>query len=161
MTMVETSAPGSGPVGDEAGPPQAEKAGPTGAEIITEFLKHSPFVGHLGIRLVALQPDRAELELPFRDEVVTIGDTVHGGAIAALLDTAAMSASWSTTKAPENMRGTTVGLTVQFLAGARSANLTARATVIRRGKSLCNVEVDISTADGELVAKGLVTYKLG
>jgi acyl-coenzyme A thioesterase PaaI-like protein len=72
-----------------------------------------------------------------------------------------MAASWSTTTAPENMRGTTVGLTVQFLAAARSANLTARATVIRRGKSLCNVEVDITTADGELVAKGLVTYKLG
>ena len=24
---------------------------PTGAEIITEFLKHSPFVAHLGMRL--------------------------------------------------------------------------------------------------------------
>jgi uncharacterized protein (TIGR00369 family) len=161
MTMVTDSAPGAGPAGDEAGPPQAEKAGPTGAEIITEFLKHSQFVRHLGIRLVALEPDRAELELPFRDEVITIGDTVHGGAIASLLDTAAMAASWSTDTPPTNMRGTTVGLTVQFLSAARSTSLVARATVLRRGKNLCNVDVDVTTADGELVAKGLVTYKLG
>ena len=161
MTMVEESAPGQGRSDEQAGPPQTQPAGPTGAEIITEFLQHSPFVGHLGIRLVSLDPDRAVLELPFRDEVITIGDTVHGGAIASLLDTAAMAASWSTDTPPQNMRGTTVGLTVQFLAAARAATLTARAMVIRRGKNLCNVDVDITTDAGELVAKGLVTYKLG
>ena len=133
----------------------------TGAEIVTEFLKHSPFVAHLGMRLEALAPDRAELTMPFVDHNITIGDTVHGGAISSLIDTAAMAASWSVDSPPANMRGTTVGLTVSFLAAARSTDLTARATVLRRGKNLCNVDVEVVGADGELVAKGLVTYKLG
>ena len=66
-----------------------------GAELISEFLKHSPFVGHMGMQLREIEDDRAVLALPFREEVVTIGDVVHGGAVSALIDTAAMAASWS------------------------------------------------------------------
>ena len=161
MEANSKTTPGSGQAGENVGPPKAEPAGQTGAEIITEFLKHSPFVGHLGMRLVTLEPDRAEILLPFAEPLITIGDTVHGGAIAALIDTTAMAASWSTEQPPQNLRGTTVGLTVSFLAAARSQDLTARANVLRRGKNLCNVDVEVSSKDGELVAKGLVTYKLG
>ena len=139
----------------------ADATSPTGAEIITEFLQHSPFVAHLGMKLISLESDRAELILPFWDPMITIGDTVHGGAISALIDTTAMAASWSTDTPPANMRGTTVGLTVSFLAAARSTDLTARGTVLRRGKNLCTVDVEVFTADGDLAAKGLVTYKLG
>src|SRR6185503_588159 len=115
------------------------------------FLRHSPFVAHLGMRLVTLEPDRAELVMPFKDEIITIGDTVHGGAISSLIDTAAMAASWSTDTPPTNMRGTTVGLTVSFLAAARSVELTAHASVLRRGKNLCTVDVSVYTPDQELV----------
>jgi uncharacterized protein (TIGR00369 family) len=134
---------------------------PSGAEIMTEFLKHSQFVAHLGIELVKLGPDEAVLRMPFRDELITIGDTVHGGAISALIDTTAMAASWSTETPPENMRGTTVGLSINFLAAARASDLTGRATVIQRGRNLCVADVEITDAAGKLVAKGLVTYKLG
>jgi uncharacterized protein (TIGR00369 family) len=140
---------------------EAQATNPSGGEIITEFLKNSPFVSHLGMRLLSIEPDRAELILPFSDPMITIGDTVHGGAISALIDTTAMAASWSTDTPPANLRGTTVGLTVSFLAAARATDLTARATVLRRGKNLCNVDVEVVTASGELAAKGLVTYKLG
>ena len=143
---------------------ETESAAPspqTGADIIREFLKVSPFVGHLGIRLVSLEPDAAELLLPFQDPLITIGDTVHGGAISSLVDTAAMAASWSTETPPENMRGTTVSLSVAFASAARSTDLTARARVVRRGRNLCACDVDVTDGRGELVAKGLVTYKLG
>jgi uncharacterized protein (TIGR00369 family) len=99
--------------------------------------------------------------MPFAEQLVTIGDVVHGGAVSSLIDTAAMAASWSTHEVPEKVRGTTVGLSVQFLAAARSRDLVAEATVIRRGKSLCYCDVAVSDSDGQLAAKGLVTYKLG
>ncbi|HVY96367.1 MAG TPA: PaaI family thioesterase [Solirubrobacterales bacterium] len=133
-----------------------------GAELIAEFLKHSPFVAHLRIELREIEDDRAVLALPFREEVVTIGDVVHGGAVSALLDTAAMAASWSAIEFEgEPPRGTTVGLSVDFLAAARAQGLLAEATVLRRGASLCFCEVKVRGADdGALVATGLVTYKL-
>lgn len=133
-----------------------------GSELITEFLKHSQFVKHLGMELREIEEDRALLALPFRDEVVTIGDMVHGGAISALVDTAAMAASWSAIEFDGTPPlGTTVGLTVDFVSAGRAVELLADARVIRRGSSLCFCEVKVSPAGGDLVASGLVTYKLG
>jgi acyl-coenzyme A thioesterase PaaI-like protein len=37
----------------------------------------------------------------------------------------------------------------------------ADARVLRRGRSLCFCDVDVTDASGTLVAKGIVTYKLG
>lgn len=138
-----------------------ENAAQTGWDIMREFLKVSPFVGHLGIEPVSLEPDLAVLTLPFSEPLITIGDTVHGGAISTLIDTAAMAASWSTETPPANLRGTTVALSVSFTTAARSVDLTATARVVRRGKNLCACDVDVTDPSGELVAKGLVTYKLG
>ncbi len=133
-----------------------------GSELITEFLKHSPFVRHLGTELREIEDDRVVLALPFRDEVVTIGDVVHGGAISTLLDTAAMAAAWSAIEfGDEPPVGTTVGLTVDFLSAGRGTELLAEAVVLRRGSSLCFCEVAVRPAGGDLVATGLVTYKLG
>jgi uncharacterized protein (TIGR00369 family) len=140
----------------------SERRSPTGAEVITEFLKHSPFVLHLGMRLESIERDRARLVMPYRGELATIGDVVHGGALSALVDTAAMAASWSAHEVEgEQLRGTTVALSVDFVAAAQGQEVTADARVIRRGKSLCFCDVDVTDAGDRLVAKGIVTYKLG
>jgi uncharacterized protein (TIGR00369 family) len=131
-----------------------------GIELIRQFIGTSPFAGHVGLRVDDLQPDRAVLSLPFREEVVTIGQVVHGGAIATLADTAAMAASWATDDIPDNLRGTTVALTINYLSAATAQDLTADARVMRRGRNLCYVDVDV-TDDSGAVAKALVTYKLG
>lgn len=157
MTLSD-SAPNP-PAPAAAGAP-AEPA-PDGMAIMREFLAHSPFVGHLGIRIESLEPDCANLVLPFAEPIVTVGDLVHGGAISALVDTAAMAASWSTDSPPANLRGTTVGLSIDFLAGGRASDLAATARVLRRGSSLCFCDVEVRDGDDTLVAKGLVTYKLG
>jgi uncharacterized protein (TIGR00369 family) len=133
----------------------------TGEEIMRQFLPSSPFPGHLGIRLVDMGPGTATLGLPFAEALVTAGTTVHGGAVASLIDTAGMVAAWSGGEVPDRLRGSTVGLTVSFLAPADGADLQASATVLRRGRSLVHVDVDVRTASGTAVAKGLVTYKLG
>lgn len=131
------------------------------ADFIRQFLPASPYVGHLGMQLTDMQPDMAVLTLPFARSLVTIGATVHGGAIASLIDTAAMVAAWSDNTVPENMRGTTVGLTVTYLAPAEGEDLRATAHVLRRGRSLVYLDVDVQSASGVSVARGLVTYKLG
>ena len=133
----------------------------TRADIIRQFLPTSPFVGHLGIQLTEMQPDMAILTLPFTSSLITIGTIIHGGAIASLIDTAAMVAAWSDTTVPDNPRGTTVSLTVAYLAAAESEDLQATARVLRRGRSLVYLDVEVQSKSGTSVAKGLVTYKLG
>jgi uncharacterized protein (TIGR00369 family) len=133
----------------------------SGVEIMRQFLPTSPFVGHLGIQLTEIQPGVATLSMPFTDSLITIGTTVHGGAIASLIDTAATVAAWSDVAAPEALRGTTVSLTVAYLSAARSEDLEATARVLRRGRSLVYLDVLVQSASGVAVAKGLVTYKIG
>jgi uncharacterized protein (TIGR00369 family) len=132
-----------------------------GAELMREFLPHSPLVGHLGIRLVDLGDGEAVLQLPYRDELATIARIVHGGAIATLADTAAMVASWAGATIPETLQGSTVGLSITYLAPADEASLTAIARVVRRGRRLVTVQVDVRTYEDLHVATALVTYQLG
>ena len=99
--------------------------------------------------------------MPFQEQLVTAGDVVHGGAISSLVDTAATIAAWSGLESLENARGTTISLTVTFVAAARGADLVADARVVRRGRTICFCEVSVLDGEGTTVAQGLVTYKLG
>ena len=141
--------------------PGLDKTLLTGADIIRQFLPNSPYVGHLGMQLINIQKDQATLRLPFSQTLITIGNTIHGGALASLIDTTAMVAAWSDAPASDNPRGTTVGLTVSYLAAAQGEDVEASARVLRRGRSLVYLDVEVQSASGTLVAKGLVTYKLG
>jgi uncharacterized protein (TIGR00369 family) len=133
----------------------------TRADFIRQFFPSSPYVGYLGMQLTDMQPEVATLTLPFSDSLITIGTTVHGGAIASLIDTAAMVAAWSDASVPENLRGTTVSLTVTYLAPAQQEDIQATAHVLRRGRSLVYLDVEVHSVSGNSIARGLVTYKLG
>ena len=133
----------------------------SGADFIRQFFPTSPYVAHLGMRLDDIQPGMAQLSLPFTENLVTIGTIVHGGAIASLIDTAAMVAAWSDVVVPEKARGTTVNMSVAYLAAADKEDIVAIARVLRRGRSLVYLDVEVRSASGNAVAKGLVTYKVG
>ena len=133
---------------------------PSPAELVREWLEHSPFAVHLGIRLQSLDRGEAELALPYDDKLATMGDVVHGGAISSLIDAAAAAAAVSAAEGDTLAGGTTVDLSVSLLAAARGSDLRAHARVIRRGKAISFLEVDVENADGQPVAKGLVTYRV-
>ena len=134
---------------------------PTRIEIMRSFVPASPFAKELGIELVDLRLDHAELRLPWAPRLATMGDVVHGGAIAALLDTAGMAAAWSDDTVPENPAGATVSMSVSFTAAARATDRTARARVVRRGRSLCFCEVTVTDAADSVVAHGSMVHRYG
>jgi uncharacterized protein (TIGR00369 family) len=134
---------------------------PTGEQIMRQFVPASPFARLLGIAIRDLGDGWAELELPFREDVATVGDTVHGGAIATLADTTAMAAAWSGAEVPERLQGSTVSLALQYAAAARGTDLVARATVTRRTRRLVFLDLKVTGADGAPVAHGVATYALG
>lgn len=134
---------------------------PSRADLVRAFLPTSPLPGHLGIALEELGADRAVLVMPFGPELVTIGDTVHGGAVAALADTAAMAAAWAVDEEAPDARGSTASLTVAYVAAARGEDLRAEAQVVRRGRRLCVCEVRVTAPGDRVVATALATYAFG
>ena len=133
-----------------------------GSELMELFLPNSPFVVEMGISLLEIEDGRAKLLMPFRPELVTVGDMVHGGAIAALIDIGAMVTSWAGAAVPEKLRGVTVSLSTEFVEAANAEDLTAEGRLLRRGASLTMTEVEVRSAvDERLIAKALATYKVG
>jgi uncharacterized protein (TIGR00369 family) len=131
-----------------------------GAALVRQVVATSPYAVLLGITVVELGDGRAVLALPFREEVVTVGRTVHGGALASLMDTAAMAAAWCGAPEPAKLQGSTISLSVSYLAPAEASDVEAVAQVTRRGRSVVHVDVE-ARAGGAPVARALVTYKLG
>ena len=119
-----------------------------------------PFQMLLGFRLDRVAPEFCRISLPFKSELRTAGDVVHGGVIATLIDSAGVIAAWSQAD-PSATRGATADLSVSYLSAAHAVDLIAEARVLRRGRSLVFIEVDVTASTGERIAKGLVTYKLG
>jgi uncharacterized protein (TIGR00369 family) len=134
---------------------------PTGEQLARAWFEHSPLIGALGMRLTSVVPEEATVELPYRDELATAGNVVHGGAIMSLLDTAAAMAAWSAHDPTKGVRWGTVSVSVSFLASAQGRDLTATARVTRRGRSICFCKVDVADSERTPVAEALVSYRLG
>ncbi|TPG31252.1 PaaI family thioesterase [Mycobacterium hodleri] len=134
---------------------------PTGAEVMAQFLPQSPFVVKLGIVADVLEDDEVRLRLPWDPSNTTMADMVHGGAVATLADLAVMAAAWCGAEVPENLRGVTVSISLDYLAPARATALIGVGRVLRRGRSLVNCEAEILDPAGTLVAKVIATYKIG
>ena len=124
------------------------------------YTRAEPFFTLLGLEIAEVKKDFCRMRLPFRPQLRTAAEIVHGGAIASLIDSAGVVAVWSNVD-PRVARGATIGLTVNYLAAAERVDLTAEAQVIRRGRSVVFVDVDVTSPAGERIAKGQVTYKLG
>ena len=136
-------------------------AAPSGRDVIAQFLPQSPFVAKLGIVADQLDDDEVRLRLPWDPSNVTIGDMVHGGAIATLADLTVMAAAWCGVEAPPELRGVTVSMALDFMAPARATDVIGVGRVLRRGRSLVNCEAEVVDPEGRLVAKALATYKVG
>lgn len=122
--------------------------------IVTE----DTFARLMGVQLVDQQQDRVVVKMPYRADLGT--SRVHGGAISALVDIAATACFWSHPDLTDNAKGATVGFTINFLNLAVATDLTAVASIRRRGGTLCTGDVSIRDPQDQEVATAIVTYKL-
>ncbi len=118
------------------------------------------FGDHVGFQIDHVGEDHSRLRLPWRAVIQNAGGIVHGGAISALVDTAATVAAWATPNAANPPRGTTVGFSINFLQPGRDSDLIAVAHVIQRGGHLSIIDVQVENEIGQMIAKAQVTYKI-
>jgi len=129
-------------------------------QVMEDFI---PFNRVLGVRVVAIEPGRAQLEIAFREEL--IGDpvrrAVHGGVISALADTAGGCAVWSALEEPR-ARVSTIDMRIDYLRPGRSETLVAEATVVRIGRrvGVCDMRVFHPSAPAESIATGKGVYNV-
>ena len=119
-----------------------------------------PYWRTLGIEVADASEGMARLRLPMRPELETRRPgTMHGGVLASLID-AAGSAALLTTRAEddETWAGfSSTDLNVSYLAAAQS-EIVAEGRVLRAGRTVVYTTVEVTDAEGRLVAAGRVTY---
>lgn len=134
----------------------------TGSDAMTVSLPQSPFVQHLGIELIDISEGHARLRMPFKDDLITVGDMVHGGALAGCIDIGIMAAAWAGERVPEQLRGVTISMAVEFVEPAFAESIDIVGRRVRAGRSLSTCAVDIvATSSERLIATGLGTYRMG
>ena len=125
---------------------------------VKEIATGQNFSQYLGFELVSAETDHAVLKLPYGEHLGI--ERINGGAISALVHTAATCAFWSHDDVGESSRGATVGFSINYLRLVVASDLWANATVRRRGGSICVGDVSVTNAAQQEVAIANVTYKL-
>jgi len=140
---------------------------PRNAAMIESVLIASPVARTLDIRIDTISTDHVSMLLPFSMANITVGDIVHGGVIATLIDVAGAAAAFSAVDLDVVKTGATGSLSIQYLAPARAVTLRAVADVLRRGKRQVATEVSVyaegnakGDAEAVLVAKALMSTAL-
>ena len=110
------------------------------------------------IESVEAEADALTVRIPARPEFARIpGEPgFHGAIVAGAVDIAAHAAIVIRTRGPTP----TVDLRVDYLRASTGADLLARAEIVRAGRGLGTVRVDVSEPGGRAVAAGIATFYL-
>ncbi|HYR77377.1 MAG TPA: PaaI family thioesterase [Pyrinomonadaceae bacterium] len=123
---------------------------------IREAFASVPYAKLIGLELGEMKPGEANLHLDIRDELKQNQGVVHGGAVASLIDTAAAFAV--VTRLEPGERVTTTDLTIHYLRPITSGRLTATARIVRGGRRLFVLSVQVTNDHQVLVATAVTGY---
>jgi len=123
---------------------------------VQELFGRVRYAKFLGIELNEVSRGLVTMQLDAREELRQVNDVLHGGSIASLIDTAAAFAVITVLDAGQS--ATTSDLTIHFLRPVDSGRVTATAKVLRSGRRLVVVTVDVFDNAQTLIATAVTTY---
>lgn len=117
-------------------------------------IRSSAFDNWMELTVQALDADTLTMHLPFRPEIVGTPkvNRLHGGVVGSLIDAAAGYLIISKL----NKRVSTVNLVIDYLRPGHG-EMRAVARLVKLGRKICNVAVEVTGSDGKLCATGRVT----
>lgn len=118
-------------------------------------IQQIPIFSALGVRIDEFSPGECRATIPRDTRYDGIFESFHGGLLMTVADTIACFAILTQTDPEEAV--TTTDMNIRFLSACLT-EVTAVARVIKLGRTLCPVHVDLLDASGKLVAVAQVTY---
>jgi len=120
-------------------------------------IKRIPIVATLGLEIVRFSDGYCESRAPRSLKYDGVFESFHGGLLMTIADSTACFAIL--TRTGPDTRLTTTDMNIRFLAACLT-DVTAKAQVIKFGRTLCPVAVDLFDEKGQQVAVAQVTYML-
>jgi len=125
---------------------------------IRRWIEGSPYAAALGVRVDALEEGAARLLLPYQDANSNPGKALHGGVAASLVMLGGQAVARAAL-GPDTGPWHTSAAQIVYLAAAIGEPVVADARLLRTGKELGFAEVDVRSAAGKPVARGLVSVR--
>lgn len=125
---------------------------------IRNWVENSPYSRFLGIKLDHIDETSAHLVLPYQDENSNPGKALHGGC-AASLGAIAGQAIARAALGPESGPWHTAQMQVSYLAAAIGEDVVAESHLLRRGRELCFVGIEVKTSEGKPIASITTTVR--
>jgi len=127
-------------------------------ERLRSWIERSPYGKLLGLHVDSLSETAARFVLPFQAGNANPGGALHGGIYASLIAVGGQAiarACLGQNTGPWH----TAGVQVAYLAAAMQEGVVAEARLLRRGKELCFVDVEVQNEAKKPLARGLVTVR--
>ena len=126
-------------------------------EAILKRIMRIPIVDTLQMKILSLSDGSCEAMAPRKLAYDGVFESFHGGLLMTLADSTACFAIFTKTGPEAHL--TTTDMSIRFLAPCLS-DAFARAEVIKIGRTLCPVAVNVFDAQNNHVALAQVTYML-
>jgi uncharacterized protein (TIGR00369 family) len=118
---------------------------------IESWIERSPYAAALGVTCESVSEQSVQLGLPYAEQNANPGKALHGGCAASLAIIAGQAVARATLGEAAGPFHT-AALQVNYLAAAIGEGVHATGTLLRRGKNMCFVEVDVATGEGKSIA---------
>ena len=118
----------------------------------------NPFLDQFSVTLTKIAPGEVTCSMPVRPEYLQGAKIMQGGMIVALADEAIAHAMMTMLEPDEGL--TTIELKSNFLAGVDKAELRAKATVSKKGRSLMIGERHVTDEKGQNMCRVSATFML-
>ena len=125
-------------------------------DILNDY-RHVPIYETLGYQVLELRDGRCRLRMPLQQPYTGSFQSFHGGLMMTVADSAAYLAVMGI--GGPKTRAATTDMNIRFLQPCLT-DLTAEATVLKFGKTLSPVSVDLLDAHGTRVAVAQVNFVL-
>jgi len=116
----------------------------------------NPLFAGLGIIVKKISPDTVVLRLPFRPDFIQGGRMIAGGIMATLADEAMAHAALANLKPGETTA--TIEMNIRYLKGCAAGDITATASVIKKGRQVINLQAEITNADNQSIAQAGASF---
>ncbi len=114
--------------------------------------REMPLAKLMGVVFTHAELDKVAARMVVREDLCTLGSTIHGGAVMAFADS--VGAVATVINLPKDAKGTTtIESKTNFLGGAKAGStVVATATPVHRGRRTQVWQTRLETEDGKLVA---------
>ena len=133
---------------------------PTNVDLdaLRENANQIPMYRLIGMQVVEARPGYSKFRLPFRQELTQPMGVMHGGAFAAVADSAVAIALWGLVGMDKIF--TTIEMKINFIAPVASGEVIAEGNIVHCGRTTAIGDVTLKNEEGRLVGKALATYMI-